>query len=146
MISSTVSEYNPMQVLKVVNPMVRYRSSASKQSHPGVAIQLKEFLILCDKMHIDHDDEKTIRKSLKSVQRTSYVTRSKQYFLRAGCKDLYITRESGKSNSVCKACIIIPREDLPPDVKDTLDKYLPGLFSEFTFILVQYLMVTIFCG
>ena len=120
MISSTVSEYNSMQVLKVVNPMVWYRSSASKQSHPGVAIQLKEFLILCDKMHIDHDDEKTIQKSLKSVQHTSYVTRSKQYFLRVGCKDLYITRESGKSNSVCKACIIIPREDLPPDVKNTL--------------------------
>ena len=120
---------NPIQVLKVVNPMVRYQlpTCRTKKSYPGVAIQLKEFLMLCDTMHIDHDDEKTIRKSLKSVQRKCYVTRSKQYFLRAGCKDLYITRESGKSNSVCKACIIVPRDDLPSDLIHILDKHLPGL-------------------
>ena len=117
------------QVLRVVNPMVRYHppASTSKKSLPGVAIQLKEFLKFCDKMQVQHDDEHTIRTSLKSVQRTNYVTRSKQYFLKDTCKDLFITRESGKSNSVCKACIIVPRNDLPPHLRDILDEYLPGM-------------------
>ena len=61
--------------------MVRYHppASTSKKSLPGVAIQLKEFLKFCDKIQVQHDDEHTIRRSLKGVQRTNYVTRSKHY-------------------------------------------------------------------
>ena len=113
----------------MINPSVKYKvqvSGGDTKRIYGVVISLKEFLSSLDKHSISHDTEKVIRQILRKSPMA--VTHTKQYFSKGSSSSII------RSSSTCKACVCIPKEDVPDDFFDWLAH--PGMaISNHAYIL-----------
>lgn len=75
------------------------------KKRPGVAIVLKELLTVLDQLSIDHPDESTLRRVLRS--RKDVETSATQRFVH-------------KTGKKMLSCIIIPRDDVPQSFLDRI--------------------------
>ena len=90
--------------MQILNPGIKFKPNKdSRRNIEGVAIILKEFLLLADRYDIEHEDESVIRKRLRARKDT--VTTSKQYFLMKKSRQATISRAEAR----CVSCICIPR-------------------------------------
>lgn len=110
-----------VQVLKVVNPWIRYRPPGSSELIDGVAINLKALMATLDECNISHPSEKAIRKQLKMHNQAQ--THSHHRFLPAyytATEDVSIINKSDLTTQY--GCICIPRDDVPPEFTEYLMK------------------------
>ena len=106
-------QINNAQVLKTVNPDVRFHIPDTTQLIPGVAVHLKELMSACDAVGIPHPSEKHIRRELRSSRRC--ITHGKQRFLQADYPASNNALAVQRSYySTWSACVVIPKYDIPP--------------------------------
>ncbi len=102
-----------IQVLQVVNPHCTFACGQGGKSTPGVAVVLRELLGKLDDLGIDHKDEPSIRRQLRSLaeKSVSVKTSANQHFLKKGATDTKIDRKTANTRNV--SCIILSRRDIP---------------------------------
>lgn len=100
-------------MLTVINPDVMFHVIKKKTNEPagsvkGIAIRLKEFLVMLDGYSIPHDTEKNIRKWIRG--NSSCNSYMKQHFLRSSSPPLTKISRSVPGTTCCKTCVCIAKE------------------------------------
>ena len=124
---------NNAQVLKTVNPNVRFHIPDTTQLIPGVAIHLKSLVGDCDAIGIPHPSERHIRKELRSSKRC--ITHGKQRFLQAdfpASNNVAAVQRSDYSS--WSACVLVPKYDIPPPFFEIFENGKYNICIEFVYI------------
>ena len=133
---------NNAQVLKTVNPNVRFHIPDTTQLIPGVAVHLKGLIDDCDAIGIPHPSERDIRKELRSSKRC--ITHGKQRFLQAdfpASNNVAAVQRSDYSS--WSACVLVPKYDIPPPFFEIVEngKYYYNRHIEFVHSFVSCITI-----